>query len=171
MSELPPVGPLAVRHVNLRVSDMETSKTFYHDALGLMVVRHRPGSPLAFLSSGSGLSFDLALDVRTSKGGEAASPQHTGLDHVAFLCPDRTAFQRAVRRLLAAGVEIDDARDHGFTESIYFHDPDGNGLEVYWERPSEQWPMEADGQLGSRNTAVAVESFLSGDGESDLART
>ena len=65
--------------------------------------------------------------------------------------------------MLAAGVAIDDARDHGFTESVYFHDPDGNGLEVYWERPNDEWPMEADGQLGSRNTAVTLENLLQGD--------
>lgn len=154
------VGPMIVSHANLKVSDMERSIAFYHKALGLTIARHRPGSPLAFLSSGSGLAFDLALDVSTSKGGSPASPQNTGLEHLAFLCPDRKSFQEALRRLVGAGVKIDDARDHGFAESAYFKDPDGNGLEVYWERPKVEWPMEADGQLGSRNTPVSVESLL-----------
>jgi catechol 2,3-dioxygenase len=159
MTEITQIGPMKVSHVNLRVADLDRAIAFYCDTLGLTVARHRPGSPLAFLSCGSGLAFDLALDVSTSRGGTPPSPEQTGLDHVAFLCPDRAAFVRAVKRIVAAGVRIEDARDHGFTESVYFRDPDGNGLEIYWEYPRERWPVE-NGQLGSRNTPLNVQDLL-----------
>lgn len=163
MSEQNQIVPMRVGHANLRVADLDRAVTFYGAVLGLTVVRRRPGSSLAFLSCGSGQAFDLAVTIATSRGGTPAPPEHTGLDHLAFLYSDRAGFVRAAQRLVANGVVIDDAREHGFTESIYFRDPDGNGLEIYWEYPPEQWPSE-DGQLGSRNTPLNLQQLLEGAG-------
>lgn len=156
-----PELPMRIGHLNLAVADLDRAVTFYCQALGFSVARRRPGSHLAFLRCGTGQAFDLGLTDAASRNGTPPPSGHTGLDHVALEYPTRDAWITAYRRLLAYGVSIDDAREHGFAESLYFRDPDGNGLEIYWEYPPEQWPQE-DTQLGSRNVAFDPQRLLEG---------
>ena len=130
-----------VGHVHLRVADLERAIAFYRDALGFDVMAYGPdfGVPgAAFLSAG-GYHHHLGLNTWTSEGGDPPPGGHTGLHHVAFVYPDRRELGRAVRRLLDHGHHVDGASDHGATVSVYLSDPDGNGVELYYDRPREKW--------------------------------
>ena len=130
-----------VGHVHLRVADLERATAFYRDVIGLDVVAYGPDFGLpgaAFLSAG-GYHHHVGLNTWSSAGGEPPPEGHTGLHHVAFLYPDRRDLARAVGRLIDHAYPIEGAEDHGATVSVYLSDPDGNGVELYYDRPREDW--------------------------------
>jgi catechol 2,3-dioxygenase len=130
-----------IGHVHLRVADLERATAFYRDVLGFDVIAYGPDLGLpgaAFLSAG-GYHHHLGLNTWTSEDGEPPPQGHTGLYHVAFVYPNRRELGRAVGRLLDHGHPIDGAEDHGATVSVYLSDPDGNGIELYYDRPREEW--------------------------------
>lgn len=134
-----------IGHVHLKVSDLARSLAFYRDVLGFEVTQ-RYGDEAVFLSAG-GYHHHLALNTWESLGGKPPAPGTTGLYHVAILYPERKELADALRRLQRAGIPLDGAADHGVSEALYLHDPDGNGVELYWDRPENEWPREADGGL------------------------
>ena len=134
-----------IGHVHLKVSDLERSIAFYRDALGFDVTA-RYGNDAAFLSAG-GYHHHIGLNTWMSRGGAPPAQGSTGLFHAAILYPTRRDLAIALKRLLEARVEIEGASDHGVSEALYLSDPDGNGLELYWDRPAEQWPRDARGDL------------------------
>ena len=136
-----PVHPaVRVGHVHLRVADLDRSLAFYRDALGFGVTAdgRTIGLDAAFLAAGD-YHHHIGLNTWESAGGSPPPPGHTGLYHVALLYPDRRELGRAVRRLLEHGHPIDHASDHGGTVSVYLYDPDGNGIELYYDRPRADW--------------------------------
>jgi catechol 2,3-dioxygenase len=141
-----PIDPrVAIGHVHLKVSDLERSLDFYCRILGFELMQ-RLGASAAFVSAG-GYHHHIGLNTWESAGGSPPAPGTTGLYHVAIRYPDRPALADALRRLRAAGVPLTGASDHGVSEALYLEDPDANGLELYWDRPREQWPRDADGRL------------------------
>jgi catechol 2,3-dioxygenase len=140
----PPIGPgVRIGHVHLKVADIERALRFYRDVLGFEVTQ-RWGDSAAFLSAG-GYHHHIGLNTWESAGGRAAAPGTTGLYHLAILYPTRAELADALRRLIAAGIELEGAADHGVSEALYLRDPDGNGVELYWDQPKEAWPRSADG--------------------------
>jgi catechol 2,3-dioxygenase len=134
-----------IGHVHLKVSDLERAVAFYTDALGFDVVQ-RMGDSAAFLSAG-GYHHHIGLNTWESHHGTAPAPGTTGLYHFAIRYPDRASLGEALRRLREARVSLDGASDHGVSEALYLRDPDGNGIELYWDRPRSEWPRDADGTL------------------------
>jgi catechol 2,3-dioxygenase len=134
-----------VGHVHLRVADIDRALTFYRDALGLGVTADARaiGLEAVFLAAGD-YHHHVALNACETAGGSPPPPGHTGLYHVAFFYPDRRELGRAVQRLVDRGYPIDHASDHGATVSVYLTDPDGNGVELYYDRPRAEW-FEPDG--------------------------
>jgi len=140
-----PIDPgVDIGHVHLKVADLERALGFYRDVLGFELTTRYPGA--AFLSAG-GYHHHIGLNTWESAGGAAPPPGTTGLYHVAIRYPTRAALADALRRLQAAGIPLEGAADHGVSEALYLHDPDGNGLELYWDRPKERWPHGEDGAL------------------------
>lgn len=131
--------------MHLKVADLERSLAFYRDVLGFEITQCF-GAQAAFLSAG-GYHHHLGLNTWESAGGQPPPPGTTGLYHVAILYPTRAELAAAVRRVQKAGIPLEGATDHGVSEAIYLHDPDHNGVELYWDRPQEQWPRAADGSL------------------------
>lgn len=154
-----PVAPeTRIGHVHLKVADLERSIAFYSGVLGFEItVRYGPQA--AFLSAG-GYHHHIGLNTWESKGGTPPPPGHTGLYHTAFLYPDRAALADALRRVVEAGIPVDGAADHGVSEAIYLRDPDGNGVELYRDRPEADWPREADGRLKMVNVPLDLEALL-----------
>ena len=141
-----PIDPgVRIGHVHLKVADLERSLAFYRDVLGFELTQQF-GSQAAFLSAG-GYHHHLGLNTWESRGGSAPPPGSTGLYHVAIVYPTRALLADALRRLQKAGVPIEGASDHGVSEALYLRDPDGNGVELYWDRPRAQWPRAADGSI------------------------
>lgn len=141
-----PIHPQTrIGHVHLKVADLERAIAFYHGVLGFELTQ-RYGSQAAFLSAG-GYHHHLGLNTWESLGGEPPPPGTTGLYHLAIVYPTRAALADALRRLIAANIPLEGASDHGVSEALYLRDPDGNGLELYWDRPREAWPRAADGSL------------------------
>jgi len=134
-----------IGHVHLKVADLERSLAFYCDLLGFQLVA-RWRDEAAFISAG-GYHHHIGLNTWESKGGSAPPPGTTGLYHHAILYPSRPALARAVRRLLEAGWPLTGAADHGVSEAVYLDDPDGNGVELYHDRPREQWPRSPAGEV------------------------
>jgi catechol 2,3-dioxygenase len=132
-----------IGHVHLKVADIDRSLAFYRDVLGFDVTQ-RLGDEAAFLSAG-GYHHHLGLNTWESRGGSPPGPGTTGLYHVAIRYPDRATLGDALVRLRDAGIPITGATDHGVSEAVYLRDPDGNGIELYRDRPSEEWPRAADG--------------------------
>ncbi len=136
---------VVVGHVHLKVSDLERSVAFYANVLGFAVTQ-RMGSSAAFLSAG-GYHHHIGLNTWESQGGKPPPPSATGLYHLAILYPTRAALATAVRRVQKAGVPLEGASDHGVSEAVYLRDPDGNGIELYRDRPGGEWPRAEDGQV------------------------
>jgi catechol 2,3-dioxygenase len=133
-----------IGHVHLKVSDIDRALDFYCGALGFEL-QQRLGDEAAFVSAG-GYHHHIGLNTWQSKGGSPPPPGATGLFHVAIRYPTRRALAEALRRLSDAGVRLSGASDHGVSEALYLADPDGNGLELYWDRPEEAWPRPAGGE-------------------------
>ena len=148
-----------IGHVHLKVADLERALAFYRDVLGFEVTQ-RFGKQAAFLSTG-GYHHHLGLNTWESAGGQTPAPGTTGLYHVALLFPSRAELADAVRRVLKAGIPLEGAADHGVSEAIYLRDPDGNGVELYWDKPKEQWPRTADGTLSMITAPLDLERLLS----------
>jgi catechol 2,3-dioxygenase len=142
----------------LKVADLEWSLAFYRDVLGFEVTQ-RFGSQAAFLSAG-GYHHHLGLNTWESEGGQPPPPGATGLYHVAILYPTRAELADAVRRVLKAGIPLEGTSDHGVSEAIYLRDPDYNGVELYWDRPKEQWPRAADGSLAMFTRHLDLDGLL-----------
>jgi catechol 2,3-dioxygenase len=133
-----------IGHVHLKVADLERAIDFYRDVLGFDVTQQM-GDQAAFLSAG-GYHHHIGLNTWESKGGSPPPPGSTGLFHLAIRYPTRAALADALKRLVENRVAISGASDHGVSEAIYLHDPDGNGIELYRDRPREEWPMAQDGK-------------------------
>ncbi len=133
-----------IGHVHLKVADIERSLAFYSGVLGFEVMQ-RWGDQAAFLAAGD-YHHHIGLNTWQSKGAPPPPPRTTGLFHFAIRYPDRRALADAVRRVVDAGIPLDGASDHGVSEAIYLRDPDGNGVELYRDRPKEQWPRPQDGR-------------------------
>ena len=141
-----PIHPaVRIGHVHLKVADLERAIGFYRDVLGFQITQ-RFGRHAAFLSAG-GYYHHIGLNTWESAGGPPPPPGTTGLYHVAILYPTRAELADALRRLIVAGITLDGASNHGVSEALYLRDPDGNGVELYRDRPPEQWPRTPDGSL------------------------
>ncbi len=147
-----------IGHVHLTVSDLDRALTFYRDVLGFEVTS-RYGRDAVFLSAG-GYHHHIGLNTWAGRGAPPPPRGTTGLYHFAILYPDRKALAGAVRRVLDAGVPLEGAADHGVSEAIYLRDPDGNGVELYRDRPESEWPRAADGAIAMSTRALDVESLL-----------
>lgn len=162
-SNKPPVHPpihagVRIGHVHLKVADLERSLGFYRDILGFEVTQ-RYGRQAVFLSAG-GYHHHIGLNTWESAGGSPPPRGTTGLYHVAILYPTRAALGDALRRISAAGLQLTGAADHGVSEALYLNDPDGNGVELYWDRPESQWPRGPDGSLAMDTRALDLQSLL-----------
>jgi catechol 2,3-dioxygenase len=147
-----------IGHVHLKVSDLERSLEFYCGVLGFEL-QQRWGEQAAFVSAG-GYHHHIGLNTWESLGGPPPPPGTTGLYHVAIRYPDRATLGDALRRLVAARVPLQGASDHGVSEAIYLEDPDGNGIELYRDRPSEEWPRGADGRVAMGSEPLDLEALL-----------
>ncbi len=149
---------VSIGHVHLKVADLDRAVAFYSGVLGFEVMA-RMGPSAAFLSAG-GYHHHIGLNTWESLNGPPPPPNATGLYHVAIRYPTRSALADALRRLIEAKVPLDGASDHGVSEALYLRDPDGNGIELYWDRPREQWPRSADGALLMTTARLDVEALL-----------
>ena len=147
-----------IGHVHLKVADLERALKFYQGVLGFELTQ-RFGRQAAFLSAG-GYHHHLGLNTWESAGGSPPPPGTTGLYHVAILYPTRALLADALRRVLAAGIGLDGASDHGVSEALYLRDPDENGVELYWDRPKEQWPRTPDGSLAMFTHPLDLDALL-----------
>ena len=154
-----PVHPeVRIGHVHLKVADLDRALAFYRDVLGFELTQ-RYGSQAAFLSAG-GYHHHIGLNTWESLGGSPPHRGSTGLYHVAIVYPARAELANALRRLTEAGIPLDDASDHGVSEALYLHDPDGNGVELYWDRPKEQWPRTHEGGLAMGTEPLDLRGLL-----------
>jgi len=151
-----------IGHVHLRVANLKRAIAFYHGVLGFEVTQ-RLGDSAAFLSAG-GYHHHIGLNTWESLGGTAPARGTTGLYHLAIVYPSRAELGDALRRLIAANVPLDGASDHGVSEALYLRDPDGNGVELYWDRPREDWPRSGNGELGMVTRALNLQSLLAAAG-------
>lgn len=158
MSASEPPVRLSVGHVHLKVADLERSTALYQVAIGLAVTQ-RYGSQALFLSA-DGYHHHVGLNTWESRGGPAPAANATGLYHVAFLYPTKPELARAVRRVLAHGVRLEGAADHGVSLAAYLRDPDGNGIELYWDRPAAEWPRDAAGRLSMTTDPLDLPALL-----------
>ena len=156
MNELDPRTQIG--HVHLKVADLDRAIAFYRDALGFEVTQ-RYGNEAAFLSAG-GYHHHIGLNTWTSRGGQPPAHGTTGLFHAAILYPTRKSLGQALQRLLDHGVRLDGASDHGVSEALYLTDPDGNGLELYWDRPADEWPRDANGTLSMTTGPLNLNELL-----------
>ena len=154
-----PIDPrVSVGHIHLKVADLERALGFYRDVLGFELMQ-RMGNSVAFLSAG-GYHHHIGLNTWESQGGTPPQPGTTGLYHVAFLYPTRATLADALQRVLQAGLSLDGAADHGVSEALYLRDPDGNGVELYCDRPEAEWPRRPDGALAMYTRPLDVASLL-----------
>jgi catechol 2,3-dioxygenase len=154
-----PIDPgTRIGHVHLKVADIERALAFYCGVLGFELMQ-RYGKQAAFVSAG-GYHHHIGLNTWESKGGHPPGPGTTGLYHLAILYPTRAALADALRRLVKAGIELDGASDHGVSEALYLRDPDGNGVELYVDRPREQWPLTPEGELAMVTQRLDLEDLL-----------
>lgn len=156
---LPPLDPRTrIGHVHLKVADLSRALAFYCGVLGFELTQTY-GSQAAFVSAG-GYHHHLGLNTWESEGGQPPAPGTTGLYHVALLYPTRAALADALRRLIAARWPLEGASDHGVSEALYLRDPDGNGLELYHDRPESQWPRTPDGKLAMTTRRLDLDDLL-----------
>lgn len=141
-----PINPaVKIGHVHLKVSNLERALQFYCGVLGFQLMQ-KMGDGAAFISAG-GYHHHIGLNTWESAGGKPPAPGATGLYHVAILYPTRRELADAFERLSKAGIRLSGAADHGVSEALYLNDPDENGIELYWDKPKELWPIKADGSL------------------------
>ena len=161
-----------IGHVHLKVSDLARSLAFYCGVLGFELIQ-RMGDSAAFISAG-GYHHHIGLNTWESLGGAPPPPGTTGLYHSAILYPTRASLADALRRVVAAGIPLDGAADHGVSEALYLRDPDENGVELYWDRPKDQWPRNAEGQISMYTRRLDLHGLLAeapadvGSGPRDL---
>jgi catechol 2,3-dioxygenase len=154
-----PIDPrVGIGHVHLKVANIERALAFYSGVLGFELTQ-RYGADAVFLSAG-GYHHHIGLNTWESRGGSPPAPGTTGLFHAAILYPTRAALADALRRLIAHNIKLDGASDHGVSEALYLRDPDGNGLELYWDRPREAWPTTADGKLAMTTGPLDLDALL-----------
>ena len=157
-----PTRPIAagvrIGHVHLKVADLDRALAFYCGVLGFSLMQ-KYGDQAAFISAGS-YHHHLGLNTWESRGGEPPAPGTTGLYHTAILYPTRAELADALRRVLAARISLDGASDHGVSEALYLRDPDQNGVELYWDRPQDKWPVTADGKLAMFTRRLDVDDLL-----------
>jgi catechol 2,3-dioxygenase len=149
---------IRIGHVHLKVADLDRALAFWRDVIGLEVTE-RMGDQAVFLAAG-GYHHHIALNTWESAGGPPPPRGSTGLYHVALLYPDRPALAAALMRVLQAGIELEGASDHGVSEAIYLRDPDGNGVELYRDRPRIEWPRDAEGRLAMTNRRFDLRALL-----------
>ncbi|RAI43634.1 VOC family protein [Rhodoplanes roseus] len=147
-----------IGHVHLKVADLDRALGFWSGVLGFELIQ-RYGSQAAFVSAG-GYHHHIGLNTWESKGGSPPARGTTGLYHVAILYPSRAALADALRRLIAAGIPLDGASDHGVSEALYLRDPDGNGVELYRDRDEADWPRTADGRLAMVTRPLDLDDLL-----------
>ncbi|MBW3637725.1 MAG: VOC family protein [Armatimonadetes bacterium] len=141
-----PIHPQTrIGHVHLKVADLDRALDFYCGVLGFELTQHY-GEGGAFVAAG-GYHHHIGLNTWESLGGSPPPPRATGLYHLAILYPTRAALADALRRLVEAKIPLDGASDHGVSQALYLRDPDQNRVELYWDRPSEEWPRTPDGEL------------------------
>ena len=148
----------SIGHVHLKVADLDRAIAFYRDILGMQVMQ-RYGTQAAFLSAG-GYHHHIGLNIWESKGGAAPAPGTTGLYHTAILYPSRQALAQALKSVVEAGWPLEGASDHGVSEAVYLRDPDGNGVEIYRDRPEAEWPRAPDGQLKMVSERLDLNALL-----------
>ena len=154
-----PVDPrVRIGHVHLKVADLDRALGFYCGVLGFEL-KQRYGRQAAFVAAG-GYHHHIGLNTWESSGGSPPPRGTTGLYHVAILYPTRAALADALKRLVTAGVSLDGASDHGVSQALYLRDPDGNGVELYWDREEADWPRTADGALAMTTKPLDVEALL-----------
>lgn len=154
-----PIDPrTTIGHVHLKVADIERSLAFYCGILGFRVTQ-RYGKGAAFIAAG-GYHHHIGLNTWQSLNGQPPPPRATGLFHLAILYPDRPSLADALRRLAEAGITIDGASDHGVSEAIYLRDPDENGVELYRDRPQEEWPFTPEGELAMDTRPLDLAALL-----------
>jgi catechol 2,3-dioxygenase len=134
-----------IGHVHLKVADLDRALAFYCGVLGFELIQ-KYGTQAAFVSAG-GYHHHIGLNTWESLGGSPPPPGSTGLFHTAILYPTRADLANALKRLIDNRIPLDGASDHGVSEALYLRDPDQNGVELYWDRPQDQWPRKADGSL------------------------
>ena len=155
----PPIDPqVRIGHVHLKVADLERSLRFYCGVLGFQLTQ-RYGTQAAFVSAG-GYHHHIGLNTWESLGGSPPPPGTTGLYHVAILYPTRRSLADALRRLIDAGIRLDGASDHGVSEALYLRDPDDNGVELYWDRPQEEWPRTPEGGVAMFTRRLDLNGLL-----------
>lgn len=147
-----------IGHVHLKVSNIQKSLNFYCDILGFELIT-RMGKDAAFISAG-GYHHHIGLNTWHSKNGNPPPTEATGLFHVAILYPTRKSLAQITLRLIENNYPLTGAADHGVSEAIYLNDPDQNGLELYWDKPKEEWPKNADGSIEMYTRALNVEDLL-----------
>jgi catechol 2,3-dioxygenase len=147
-----------IGHVHLKVADLERAIRFYRDVLGFELTQ-RMGRAAAFLSAG-GYHHHIGLNTWESQGGQPPAPGTTGLYHVAIRYPDRRSLADALRRVATAGIQLEGAADHGVSEALYLRDPDDNGVELYWDRPRQDWPRTGDGELTMYTRPLDLQGLL-----------
>jgi catechol 2,3-dioxygenase len=154
-----PIHPdVRIGHVHLKVADLARSLDFYCGVLGFELTQ-RYGPEAAFISAG-GYHHHIGLNTWESRGGQPPPPGATGLYHVAILYPTRALLGDALHRLKRAGIPLDGAADHGVSEALYLRDPDSNGVELYWDRPRDAWPLTPDGKIAMFTRPLDLESLL-----------
>jgi catechol 2,3-dioxygenase len=147
-----------IGHVHLKVADLERSLRFYRDLLGFQVMQYY-GSSAVFISAG-GYHHHIGLNTWYSKNGSPPSPRSTGLFHTAILYPTRKDLAVALKRLVTAQYPLTGASDHGVSHALYMDDPDGNGVELYWDKPREEWPIDENGAIAMVTESLDVNELL-----------
>jgi catechol 2,3-dioxygenase len=158
MASKPISAGTRIGHVHLKVADLDRSLAFYRDVLGFELTQ-RYGSQAAFISAG-GYHHHIGLNTWESKGGSPPPPGATGLYHTAILYPTRADLADALRRLTKAGIALTGASDHGVSQALYLDDPDGNGVELYWDRPEAEWPKAPDGSIAMVTKRLDLDELL-----------
>ena len=157
-ASIPIATATRIGHVHLKVADLERALGFYCGVLGFELTQ-RYGDQAAFVSAG-GYHHHIGLNTWESKGGSPPAPGTTGLYHTAILYPTRAALADALHRVRGAGIDLDAASDHGVSEALYLRDPDHNGVELYWDRPQDKWPRDANGGLAMFTRRLDLDDLL-----------